>query len=89
MEFAWDETKAALNLANHCVNFSYATRVFLDPYRIEEEDPSEHDGEIRHRVIGIVEGRLLFVLYTYRNHHIRLISARKATRHERRRYHEI
>jgi uncharacterized DUF497 family protein len=89
MEFEWDGSKAALNFAKHGVSFPYAVRVFLDPYRIEEEDPLDHWGETRHRVIGIAEGRLLFVAYTYRNDRIRVISARKATRNERRKYQEI
>jgi hypothetical protein len=89
IEFEWDETKAASNLIKHGVSFPYATRVFLDPYRMEEEeDPAEYADEIRHRVIGMVDNWLLFVVYTYRNDCIRIISARKATRDERRRYHE-
>ncbi len=61
MEFEWDESKAALNFAKHGVSFTYAVRVFQDPHHIEEEDPLDHWGDIRHRVIGIAEGRLLFV----------------------------
>jgi uncharacterized DUF497 family protein len=89
MQFEWDESKAELNLAKHGVSFTYAVRVFLDPYRIEEEDALDHWGETRHRAIGLAEGRLLFVAYTYRDDRIRVISARKATRNERRKYQEI
>jgi uncharacterized DUF497 family protein len=89
MEFEWDEDKAAANLAKHGVGFPYATRVFLDPYRLEKEDPEECEGEIRFQTIGMVEHRLLLVVYTYRDTVIRMISARRATRHEKRKYHEV
>ncbi len=89
MEFEWDENKAADNLAKHGIPFAYAARIFLDPYRLEEEDLIEFEGELRRRVIGMVADRVLFVVYTERFSHTRIISARRATRHERRKYHEI
>ena len=89
MEFEWDDNKANLNFRTHGVRFEYAARVFNDPFRIEREDRSESYGEQRFQVIGMVENRLLFVVYTERDDAIRLISARKATSHERRKYHEI
>jgi uncharacterized DUF497 family protein len=89
MAFEWDDAKAAANLAKHGVSFPYATRVFLDPYRLEEQDPEERAGEIRYRLLGMVEERLLLVVYTYRRDTIRLISARRATRHEKAHYHAI
>jgi uncharacterized DUF497 family protein len=89
MEFEWDETKAAANLTKHGVPFEYATRVFLDPYRLEEQDVVEYEGEVRHCVLGMVDDRVLFVVYTERFPRMRIISARRATRHERRKYHEI
>ena len=89
MAFEWDESKAAENLAKHKVPFAYATRVFDDPYRIEREDWSLDYGESRYQAIGMIEGHVLFVAFTYRGESIRIISARRATRHERRQYHEI
>jgi hypothetical protein len=89
MEFEWDENKAAVNLAKHGIPFEYATRVFLDPYRLEQENLVEYDGELRHRVIGMVDDHVLLVIYTERLSRFRIISARRATRHERRKYHEI
>ncbi len=89
MEFEWNRNKAASNFRTHGVRFEYATRVFDDPFRIEREDDSENYGEQRFQVIGMVESHLLFVVYTDRNDVIRIISARKATSHERRQYHEI
>ena len=89
MEFGWDENKAVANLAKHEISFEYATRVFLDPYRLEQEDLVEYEEEMRHRVIGMVDNRVLLVIYTERLSRTRIISARRATRHERRKYHEI
>ena len=89
MEFEWDENKAAANLIKHGIPFEYAARVFLDPYRLEEEDLGEYEEEVRHRVIGMVDDRVLLVVYTERFSRFRIISARRATRHERRKYHEI
>ena len=84
MEFEWDDRKAAQNLAKHHVDFKDASHVFFDPNRIDDEDlmPDED----RYRVIGMVNGRILFVVYTWRGNRIRLISARKATRYEREQY---
>jgi uncharacterized DUF497 family protein len=89
MTFEWDEEKAAANVAKHGIRFDYATRVFLDPYRIEMLDDREEYGEGRYKTIGIVESRALVVIYTIRNGNIRLISARRAERYEQRHYHEI
>ena len=89
MAYEWDDAKAAANLAKHGVSFAYATRVFDDPYRIELENASEGYEEPRYQALGMVEGRILFVVFTYRGNNIRIISARRATRRERRQYHEI
>jgi uncharacterized DUF497 family protein len=53
----------------------------------EYEDRGPHD-EIRFNALGMVRNRLIFVVYAERSGRIRIISARKATRHERRKYHE-
>lgn len=89
MEFEWDENKAAANLAKHGIPFEYAARVFLDTYRLEQEDLTEHEGEVRRRAIGMVDDHVLLVVYTERLARIRIISARRATSHERRKYHEV
>lgn len=89
MTYEWDDAKAAANLAKHGVPFAHATRVFDDPYRLEREGPSEDYGEPRYQALGMVEGRVLFVAFPYRGNTIRIISARRATRRERRQYHEI
>lgn len=88
MEFEWDRAKAAANARKHKVEFETAARVFLDPFRIEYDDESD-DQEVRTSTIGIVDGRMLHVTYTMRDDVCRLISARGAEPHEKRRYHEI
>jgi uncharacterized DUF497 family protein len=89
MTFEWDEEKATVNVAKHGIRFDYAARVFLDPYRVEMLDDREEYGEVRYKTIGMVESRVLVVIYTIRHGNIRLISARRAERYEQRRYHEI
>ncbi|MEW6660123.1 MAG: BrnT family toxin [Thermodesulfobacteriota bacterium] len=86
--FEWDESKAAKNYAAHGVSFEAAREVFKDPFAIEWLDAREHYGEDRFVIIGMAEGRLLYVAYTMRDEVIRIISARRAEPHERRRYHE-
>jgi len=87
-EFAWDDAKAAQNDADHGVSFEAAKEVFKDPFAIERLDDRENYGEDRYVIIGMVDGRVLCVVYTLRNGIIRIISARGAEPHERRRYHE-
>ena len=55
MTFEWDPSKAAENLAKHGIPFDYATRVFNDPYRIEQEDRTSFYEETRYHAIGMVE----------------------------------
>lgn len=86
MDFEWDGAKAKSNLNKHGVAFEGAVHVFLDPARLEAEDETMDYGEARVVTIGIVEGVVLSVVYTWRGWRRRLISARKATRQERRRY---
>jgi len=47
VEFEWDLAKADSNLRKHQISFPYATRVFLDPYRLERLDTREEYGEER------------------------------------------
>jgi len=87
VEFEWDRDKAAANLRKHGVDFADAAHVFLDPFMQEYEDRGALD-ETRFNALGMVRNRLIFVVYVERSGRIRIISARKATRHERRQYHE-
>lgn len=90
VRFEWDPAKAAANLRKHGVSFEIATRVFLDPFALAEQDRIE-GGEQRWRTLGLVEGWLLvLVAHTVREDNdvevIRIISARRAEPRERRRY---
>jgi hypothetical protein len=87
-DFEWEEAKAAQNHADHGVSFEAAKQVFRDPFATERLDDREDYGEGRYCIIGVVDGRVLCVVYTLRNGTIRIISARGAEPHERRRYHE-
>lgn len=86
MEFEWDEEKATLNERKHGVPFPFATRVFLDENRLEWIDTRRQYGEPRWITIGLIEGIEIAVAYTLRGEAIRIISARKAERHEREDY---
>ena len=86
--FQWDDTKAAKNYAKHGVTFEAARDAFKDAFALEWPDDGHDEGEQRFGLLGMAEGRLLFVAYTMRDDAIRIISARGAEPHERRRYHE-
>lgn len=90
MRFEWDEEKARSNLAKHGVSFARAKEVFNDPNAIDGPDRFV-DGEMRWKTIGRVDFvTVLFVAHTYADSDdqivIRVISARKADRNERRAY---
>ena len=89
LRFEWTTAKAAANLANHGVSFEEARTVFGDPLgRIVDDDRHSED-EQRFVLLGHSEKqRLLAVMFTERGEAIRLISARGATRRERREYEE-
>jgi uncharacterized protein len=86
VEFEWDEEKAEQNSTKHGVDFRDAVHVFLDPFRIERHDECVEYGEDRFQTIGMVEGRVLLVVYTDRGEAYRIISARRATRREKTEY---
>lgn len=86
--FEWDDEKAASNLTKHKVCFEQAKGVFRDPFAIEFLDDSQDYGEERYVLIGMSAGRIIAVVYTERNEHTRIISARKADPNDKRRYHE-
>ena len=87
--FEWDEEKAKANLQNHKVSFEEAETVFDDPLAVTIPDPDHSKSERRFIDIGESEdGRILAVSYVQRRRATRLISARRATRSERRKYEE-
>lgn len=90
--FEWDEAKARTNERKHGVRFDDAILVFADPYALIEQDRIE-GGELRWQTIGLAGGVvLLLVAHTIQEEGadeiIRIISARKATRKECKRYDE-
>lgn len=85
--FEWDDTKAATNWRKHAVTFEIAREVFDDLFSVEGGDAGYLDGEQRVLTMGMVENRLFVVCHTTRNGRIRIISARSAEPHERRKYH--
>jgi uncharacterized protein len=87
-EFEWHDDKAAANYAEHKVTFEAARAVFRDPFAVEWLDERENYGEDRYAIIGMAQGRMLYVAYTMRGERTRIISARGAEPHEQRRYHE-
>lgn len=92
MNFEWDAQKASVNVRKHGVRFEDAAHVFLDSSRIESFDNADTNGEDCWITIGMVEPALLLVAYTVRGDDgeiIRIISARKADAHERKKYREI
>jgi uncharacterized DUF497 family protein len=85
--FEWDSGKARANLAKHGVSFAAARLVFDDAFAVCRVDLASDPAEIRYMAIGLANGRILAVAYTERGERIRIISARKATKHEQRDYH--
>ena len=87
MAYEWDSNKAVTNLAKHGVSFEEAKTVFDDPLYVDFYDPDHSYDEHRYIMIGMsAQNRLLLIAYTERGDSIRLISAREATRRERKAY---
>ena len=83
--FEWDELKAKDNKSKHGISFADTFAVFEDSNALTVEDFQR--GEQRYVTIGMdAFGRILVVVYTWRGENIRIISARKAVRHEVRQY---
>lgn len=87
MEFEWDPDKALGNVSKHGVSFQEAATVFGDPLAITYFDPDHSVEEDRFLTFGLSNlGRLLVVSHTDRGDQTRIISARAATRKERKQY---
>ena len=83
----WDESKAEINKRTHGVSFEEASTVFADPLSVTIYDPVHSDEEDRYITLGESQRRrLLVVVFTDRDDRIRIISARVATRRERKEY---
>ena len=89
MRFEWDPLKDAHNRTKHGVTFEEAKTVFEDDLFLSFADPAHSHGEARYLMLGQShQGRLLVVAYTEWDDTVRVISAREATRRERRSYEE-
>jgi hypothetical protein len=89
MEFEWDQATATANLKKYKVAFAEAATVFADPLSLTFADPDHSIDEDRYITIGASDrGRILIVSHTDREDRIRILSARKATRRERKAYEE-
>jgi uncharacterized DUF497 family protein len=85
--YEWDEAKAADNLAKHGISFTVAARALEDSRRIEVLDDRFDYGEERIQSLCIDRGTVLFVVMVMSDENVcRIISARKATRHEQEEY---
>ena len=81
----WDDNKAELNWKKHGIHFEDAALIFLDENLIEDYDEEHSEEEDKIKIIGRV-GKILVVIYTERGEKYRIISARNATKKEKRKY---
>lgn len=89
MVYEWNAAKAKANIQKHGVSFEEAATVFLDPLALTFPDPHHSGGEEREITIGYTaDHQVVFVSHCQRGDHLRIISARKATRKERKQYAE-
>lgn len=87
MSFTWDHKKGAENLKKHGIDFREAATVFDDPLSTTFPDADHSEGEQRFLIVGMSAlGRILVVSHTESGNTIRIISARTATRRERKFY---
>jgi len=92
IRFDWDDKKALLNKRKHGISFEEAVTVFYDEDALEFDDPDHSEKEDRFILMGLsFKARVLIVCHCIRGAGslIRIISARKATRHEFKRYWEV
>jgi hypothetical protein len=86
MDFEWNSAKAKANLLQHRVDFADAATCFYDDHALTISDP-DSEGEERFLSIAMAaNGRVLVTSFAFRENRIRIISSRKASRGERRRY---
>jgi uncharacterized DUF497 family protein len=86
-KYIWHEEKRNSNLDKHGIDFEDAKIIFDDPLKIERR--SDRNGEERYQVIGAVYGNILLVAYVCKESDvIRIISARRASKDERKAYYQ-
>ncbi len=85
--FEWDNQKAIVNLRKHDLSFESACEAFFDPFLVVLQDAEEVGDEPRQKLVGMTrDWRIVLVVYVMRADRVRLISARVATRTERKWY---
>lgn len=87
-EFEWDEHKNARNTAKHGLSFEEAVEIF-DGRLLSKVDDRREYGEKRIKALGTIKGDIYHIVYTERRSRIRIISARRANREERRAYRTV
>jgi uncharacterized protein len=85
VEFEWDERKREANLAKHGLDFADAELVFTEDALVL---PAVRHSEPRHVLMGPLRGRLVLVAFTWRAGRVRVISMRRASAQEQKRYAE-
>lgn len=95
LDFEWDESKRKSNIEKHGIGFYDAARMLANEAYFTQPDPRPDQGEMRWRAIGPLpkevcpnhwSGNLVVVVFTKRDGRFRIISARRASTHERRTY---
>jgi uncharacterized DUF497 family protein len=89
MEFEWDPEKAEQNLKKHGISFDEASTTFEDPLANVYLDPDHSESECRYVMVGMSSsGKTIVISFVERDDRVRIMSARVATRKERRTYEE-
>ncbi|MCD2449972.1 BrnT family toxin [Methylicorpusculum oleiharenae] len=91
MKFEWDPKKEEINIQKHGVTFEQASYVFADPYALNKYDEGHSEDEDRWLLLGkSMNEVILVVVHTFKDldgiEHVRIISARKATKNESKEY---
>lgn len=87
VQFEWDSKKAQSNKRKHGITFEEASTIFGDPLSVTIHDPAHSIGKDRFITIGrSIDDKLIVVVHIDRDDTVRIISARKATRNEKRKY---
>lgn len=91
MKFEWDKRKSIANLKKHGLDFETAALIFNDPHIVSSIDARFNYEEERWQSLGAIEDAIVFIIYIVKEYEneeeiIRIISARKATSSEARRY---
>jgi hypothetical protein len=89
MSFEWNETKCAENIRDRHIDFRDVLELFDNPEVVVFEDDRKDYGEPRFILLGLLREKLYQVVFTPRGRNIRIISARRANKRERRLYDEL